>query len=66
MDVKEETVTYSEIPSFHMPGGTEENHENAHQNIWSSGQDLNPEPPEYKAVLPTLTDVQSPLKDIKL
>jgi hypothetical protein len=49
-----------------MPEETEEYHENSHQNNWSPGQDLNPGPPEFKAVLHTHTYVQPPLKDTDL
>lgn len=56
----------SQIPSCHMPGETEENHENSHQNNWSPRQDFNPGLPEFKAVLHPHTDVQPPLKDIDL
>jgi hypothetical protein len=35
--------------SWHLPGGTEENHENLRQGIWSPGRDMNPGPPEYEA-----------------
>jgi hypothetical protein len=34
--------------SWHMPGRTEENHENLSQDSLSPGRDLNPEPPEYE------------------
>jgi hypothetical protein len=33
----------------HLPGGTEENHENHSDDSWSRGRDLNLGPPEYKA-----------------
>jgi len=39
-----------------MPGENEEYHENSHQNNWSPGQELNPGPSEFKAVLHTHTD----------
>jgi hypothetical protein len=36
------------VPSCHLPGGTEENHEKLQDNR-PSGRDLYPEPPEYEA-----------------
>jgi hypothetical protein len=37
------------VLSWHLPGGTEENHINLSQDSGSLSQDLNPGPPEYEA-----------------
>jgi hypothetical protein len=48
------TVT-SKVLSWHLPGETEENHENLGQNSMSLNRDVNPGPPKYKeGVLTTL------------
>jgi hypothetical protein len=43
------------VPSRHLPGGSEENHENLSQDNLPLGVDFNPGLPKYEAgVLPTL------------
>jgi len=37
------------VLSWHLPGGTEENHKKLSQDSWSLGRDLNPGPPKYES-----------------
>jgi hypothetical protein len=39
----------SNLLSWHLPGGTTENHKNSVRIVASPSRNLNPGPPEYKA-----------------
>jgi hypothetical protein len=36
------------VLSWHLLGGTKENHKNLIQDSWSVGRDMNPGPPKYE------------------
>jgi hypothetical protein len=46
---KEAAVDKSEVLSWDLPGGNEENYEKVSHDSWSPDRDLNPGPHKYEA-----------------
>jgi hypothetical protein len=61
----EAVVTYYEVLSRHLPGGSEENHENPESIGWYPGRDLNSGPPEYEARMLTSISRMRKVEDEK-